>query len=232
MPPKHRKTDVESDTPHFLSEKYKRILEQSNAHRRRPAGVRRESTELARKASSASAITDGGNHHRHSVSADAAPEKTGSQSKPVDRKVRSKSPPPNEPEVVKKPEAVAAEIKPYEPFPLGPHSSFNPANLTSTSKKSMNPRVLAKYQAYDKIAPELLERVAESQKRALVFLTTQRRDKQAEEREKLRRWKLIHEDQQPDSEYQQNGMIYAGKAKSRISDKMKLISNTWVHQLT
>ena len=113
----------------------------------------------------------------------------------------------------------------FSPFKLGDFSSFNINKLSKNKLDRMDPLTRAKYQAYDKVEPAILEKVIESERRARIYLRQVRRENEMIIKEAKRQWDLLRNGPQHD---EKNG---AALAKKRIAQKIKMIEKTRVNQL-
>ena len=108
----------------------------------------------------------------------------------------------------------------YEPFPLKTTSSFAPGTVSARQLSRMDPRLRAKYQAYEKPGQELQEKIGASERRARKWLQDQHKRLEKVEAEDKKKWDLLHRAIEDPSK-KQEGQRLALQAKQRILGKKK-----------
>ncbi|KAJ3352935.1 hypothetical protein HDU91_005942 [Kappamyces sp. JEL0680] len=114
------------------------------------------------------------------------------------------------------PAALVMEL--YEPFPLKATSSFSPQKVSPAQLQKMDPRLRAKYLAYEKPTGVLQTQISQSEHRSRKWLTEEHKRMQGEAEEARRKWDLLHRAIE-DPEKKSVGESLAAEAKSRIRKK-------------
>jgi hypothetical protein len=126
-------------------------------------------------------------------------------------------------------EAIRVEVDAleYSPFPLKSNSSYSPSKLSERQLKRLDPVTRAKYEAYQKPNPEILNRVVESEVRVKSFLTEKRKQRKTAEEVAKKKWELLHGGHE-DEKLKEVGVALAQKAKDRMHDKVQRIMTSRV----